>query len=215
MRPIIALAFILICRAVVAQEIEVLNLGQAIGVAAERDYEALKARLTVLERLVPAYLPTYTWPGSNGPEPFESLRKHMAGENIHPERFVSKWSPAELAFVHDCDHIQELLDQGKGLPMLKDQRLRDWVRAKSPARALPRKLGWAIKRIVMHTQSNCPPCEQWKQTELPKAQADGVVVEFAGPDGRPTPAFDVELCSDDQCRMVRVGNMRYETMKKL
>jgi len=224
---------LMLARVLVAQppgspeDIKPKNLGQAIGAGAvdawalKLQVEELKAelaeakqRLATLEQLVPPYIPTYTWPEYQSPQAFDKLRDHLRGENIHPLRDVTKWSRAELAFVHDCDHIEELLKASKPLPALKDQRLRDWLRAKNPAKSLPKKLGWTVKRIVMHTQANCPPCEQWKAVELPQAQAEGVEVVFAGPDSRGTPAFDVQYCNDDQCRTLQFGNMRYQTMKQ-
>jgi hypothetical protein len=191
------------------------NLGQAIGVGAAKSVADLEQRIATLEQLVPAYIPTWTWAGHDGPSAFDRLRVHMAGENVHPARDVRKWSRAELAFVHDCDHVEEYLAQGKALPVLKDQRLRDWLRAKSPAKALPKRLGWAVKRIVMHTQPNCPPCDRWRAENLAALQADGVEFVEAGPDGRPTPSFDVQFCDGDQCRTLMLGNMRYETMKNM
>lgn len=214
MRTIVLCVVLALCGVLRGQEIEVLpNLGQAIGDGAVKVVADLEARIKTLELLTTEYTPSWTWPGHDGPNPFEALRKHLDGQVIHPRRDVSKWTNRELAFTHDCDHVEELLSQGKGLPMLKDQRLRDWVRAKHPARALPKKLGWQVKRIVMHTQANCPPCERWKAEELPKAQAEGIEVVFAGPDYRGTPAFDVTYCNGDQCRVLQFGNVKYQTMK--
>lgn len=190
------------------------NLGQAIGEGAAVHVANLEARIAVLESLTTEYTPTWTWPGHNGPEPFEKLRKHMTGEAVHTPRDVSRWTNRELAFVHDRDHVEEHLREGKPLPTLKDQRLRDWLRAKNPAKALPKRLGWAIKRIVMHTQENCDPCKRWKQENLAAIQADGVEFIEAPPDGRNTPAFDVQYCDGDQCRTLLFGNMRYQTMKQ-
>lgn len=194
-----------------------LNQGQAIGVGAAKAVADLEARIRVLEQLTSEYQPSWTWPGSNGPQPFEALRKHMNGEVIHPARDVSKWTARELAFVHDQEHVEEYLAADKALPVLKDQRLRDWVRAKNPAKALPRKLGRSVKRIVMHTMSNCGACEQWKRDSMPLALAEGVEVvpvdEGRGISGQSYPYFDIEYCKDDQCQRLRVVNEPFAAMK--
>lgn len=215
MRGLIILVLVLLCRTLSAQfeyAEKPQNIGQAIGEGAVRAYSDLEERVKTLEQLVPPYQPSWTWPGHDGPEPFEKLRAHMAGESIHPARSVAKWSRAELAFRHDCDHVEELLAAGKGLPLLKDQRLRDWVRAKNPARSPQRK--WRVSRIVMHTQPNCPPCERWKQANLSTVLADGVEFVEAPPDYRRTPAFDVTYCNGDYCITKNFGNTSYASMRK-
>lgn len=212
MRPILAIFIVLLCRSLCAQfeyADKPLNQGQAIAVGGERAYSDAMARISVLEQLVPPYIPTWTWPGHETPEAFDRLREHMAGEVIYPQRDVSKWSRAELAFIHDCDHVDELLRDGKGLPLLKDQRLQDWVRAKNPAKPL-KHLSRAVKRIVIHVQNNCPPCERWKRDEMPKALADGAEVQVSGAMGRATPWF--EFCSESKC-VTSYGYLSYEGMK--
>ncbi len=114
-----------------------LNLGQAIGQGAVKSVSDLEARIAVLEQLVPAYIPTDTWPGHDGPEPFEALRKHFSDEKH--TRDVAKWTRGTGFHTRLRPH-QRTTTANKGLPVLKDQRLRDWVRAKSPAKPSSERL---------------------------------------------------------------------------
>lgn len=77
----------------------------------------------------------------------------------------------------------------------------------------PTEEGWHLTRIVMHTREGCDPCAVWKAEELPKAKADGVLVEFARGDRRGTPAFDAYYCNGDQCVTKKFSNVPYSKMK--
>lgn len=193
------------------------NLGQAIGVGAERSYAELEARVKVLEQLVPDYIPTWTWPGSETAGAFDRLRTHMAGDNIHPRRDVAKWSRAELAFVHDCEHVQELLDGGKPLPILKDQRLRDWLRSKSPAKPL-KNVARAVRKLVIHSRLQyCPGCEQMKPVAA-RLSAEGWDVQtlYAERKEHSSPRVPMLfVCINDVCYPPIEGPASYETLKAM
>lgn len=72
---------------------------------------------------------------------------------------------------------------------------------------------WKISRIVMHTQPNCTPCDDWRRRDEKRAVADGVVFDTDGHGGRSTPWFEVQYCRGDQCKSLVFGNVSYETMK--
>lgn len=209
MRALTLLVVLLLSRALVAQPPA---SPDDVGTA------ELQARIATLEQLVSPYTPSWTWPGYDTPQAFDRLREHMNGDVIHPVRDVSRWSRAELAFHHDREHVEELLAKGQGLPLLKDQRLRDWVRAKSPARAI-KNLGRSVKRIVLtvwpqNYERRCPGCDKAKAETVPAAQADGVSVEIRETLTGTVPRIEVEYCDNDRCwTKTFIGFVSYSSIK--
>lgn len=211
-----------LCNTVFAQPLipptELPNLGQAIGIGASKSVADLEARIDVLVKLVPNYEPTWTWPGHKTAERIERLREHLQkGEAIHKGRDVARWSSAELAFVHDCDHVEEYLKEGKALPELKDQRLRDWVRAKNPAKALPKKIATSVRKLVLHKYKSgkrCDWCDKTEKETLPAARADGVEVSVIADLGDFETGPQIEVCTDTTCRRV-LGYVAWSTIKAM
>lgn len=52
--------------------------------------------------------------------------------------------------------------------------------------------------LIVYTQPNCPPCEQWKKEVLPQIEAYHWNIEFVEDISKTTPSF--KICHHDQCR---------------
>lgn len=151
------------------------------------------------------YLPTFTWPGHDGPEPFKSLASHLrVGEAVHDARDVTGWSPYKLAFTHDQDHFEEYMAEGKPLPVARDPRLAAWLKTVKKA---------PVRKIVMETwRSGCSWCEKWLREDKPKAERDGFTIEVVYVTTGSVPRF--RICDGDRCSQY-TGYIQFERLKAM
>lgn len=166
----------------------------------EQENADLRAQLRAMGPTEADYLPSFTWPGYDGPEPFKALANHMRnGEAIHSPTNVDGWSPFKLAFTHDQEHFSEYAREGRPLPNVRDPRLAEWLKT------LPKVVK---KKVTMRAwRSGCPACERMKPI-LARLEREGCEVEIVYVRGGPVPT----ICVGDICH---IGFIPYEQLKAM